>query len=318
MVEVLAVPFLVAFGLGLVCTASALPLLRRLPVGQVVRDDGPVTHLAKQGTPSMGGVAVLVTIVLSACVLGAAGWPAVGALPLLAGFGLIGLADDVMKARGRRVHGWKARYRLAAEFALALAFGWYVFRHVGAQVFVPGKGVVTSSALFWPVCVLAVVGGGNGVNLSDGLDGLASGLVGLCGVALATAAFLQGHQQAASLGALIAGSAAAFLMFNRHPALVFMGDTGSLALGGGLGAVAVAAGLPIVFAVAGLVFAAEALSVIVQVVSFQRTGRRVFRMAPLHHHFELAGWAETAVTHRFWLVGLSCAVIAVLLTMLGS
>jgi phospho-N-acetylmuramoyl-pentapeptide-transferase len=317
-IEALVVPFLVAFGVGVVCTAAALPFLRRLPVGQVVRDDGPATHLRKQGTPSMGGVAVFVAIVIAAAVLGLAGSPAAGVLPLVGGFALTGFVDDILKARGRQSHGWKARYRLLVECVLAIAFGWYVIGHVGPLVYVPGEGMVSSPGLFWPLCVLAVVGGGNGVNFADGLDGLASGLVGLCAATLAGAAFAHGHLQAASLGALLAGTAAAFLLFNRHPARVFMGDTGSLALGAGLGGVAVASGMPLIFAVAGLVFAAEVLSVIIQVVSFQRTGRRVFRMAPLHHHFELAGLPETAVTHRFWLAGIALAAIALLLARIGS
>ncbi|MFQ6131131.1 MAG: phospho-N-acetylmuramoyl-pentapeptide-transferase [Armatimonadota bacterium] len=317
MIDWVVVPFLVAFAAGLVLTVAAVDLSRRLPVGQKVRDDGPETHLRKAGTPSMGGVALLIGLLLCLIVLGVSGTGAAAVALLALGFAAIGLIDDVIKARGQQPRGWKARYRLAAELILALGFAWFVAAHVGTKVHLPGAGVLTSPWLFWPLSLLAIVGGGNAVNLTDGLDGLASGLVALCAASLAAGAALHGHNAAAAVAAITAGLAAGFLMLNRHPAAIFMGDTGSLMFGALLGGCAVMSGLAIPFAVAGLIFVAEALSVMAQVVSFQLTGRRVLRMAPLHHHFELGGWPETVVTHRFLLVGIALAALGFLLATPG-
>lgn len=313
MVDWVVVPFLAAFALALVLTAAALDVYRRLPVGQKVRDDGPQTHLRKAGTPSLGGVALFVALLLALLVLGISGPAALAVALLTLGFALIGLIDDLMKARAAKPRGWKARYRLLAELILAGAFGWFVVQRLGPIVCLPGAAHLASPWLFWPLCLLAIVGGGNAVNLTDGLDGLASGLVALCAASLAAGAGLHAQAVPASLAAITAGLAAAFLMFNRYPAAIFMGDTGSLMFGALLGACAVLSGLVIPFAVAGLIFVVEVLSVMAQVVSFQLTGKRVLKMAPIHHHFELSGWPETVVTHRFLLVGVGLAALGFLL-----
>lgn len=317
MVEWAVVPFLVAFAVGLVLTAAAVDLYRRLPVGQRIRDDGPQTHLRKAGTPSMGGVALLIGLLICLIALGLSG-PGVAEVALLAlGFAAIGVIDDLIKGRGAKPRGWKARYRLLTEFILAAAFAWFVASHLGPLVYLPGAGVLACPWLFWPLGLLAIVGGGNAVNLTDGLDGLATGLVALCGACLAAGAALHGQPVPASLAAITTGLAAGFLMFNRHPAAIFMGDTGSLMFGALLGSCALLSGLLIPFAVAGLVFVVEALSVMAQVASFQLTGKRVLKMAPIHHHFELSGWPETVVTHRFLLVGVALAAIGLFLATSG-
>jgi phospho-N-acetylmuramoyl-pentapeptide-transferase len=313
------IPFVVALLLSVLLTAAAVVVLRERGVGQQIREDGPQSHRVKAGTPFMGGIGILIAIALTVALLRL--WDAgvtvvLGICILLLAFALIGLVDDLLKARARRNHGWRARYRLLVEFIAAALFAWFVKTHVGDTVFLPGvEHGYSLGWLFWPVCILAIVGAGNSVNLTDGLDGLAGGTVALCAVSLCVAAMLREQSATACTAAAIGGAAAGFLWFNAHPARIFMGDTGSLMLGAGLAALALTSGLIIPFLVAAGVFVAEAASVIIQVISFKRTGRRVFRMSPLHHHFELGGWSEPTVVTRFWL---AAAVLGMLAALLAS
>jgi phospho-N-acetylmuramoyl-pentapeptide-transferase len=319
--------------LALFCGPWFVRTLRRLSVGQNVRDVGPQTHQLKAGTPTMGGLLILfcwlVSTALWANLTNAYVWTAI--LVTLA-FGAIGFADDLLKVRRRHNLGLSARGKLALQIAVAAVAGLALPLLPAAQPFSPTltfpffKDLAIHLGIFYaPFAAFVLVGASNAVNLTDGLDGLAIGAAGIAAGTYAVFCYIAGNRVAASYlqvaavpgvgevtifcGAL-AGAALGFLWFNAHPAEVFMGDVGSLALGGGIGIVALMAKQEILLAVVGGLFVLEALSVILQVGSFKLRGRRVFRMAPLHHHFELSGWAEPKIIVRFWILALLFSLAA--------
>jgi phospho-N-acetylmuramoyl-pentapeptide-transferase len=294
--------------------------------GQPIRDDGPQSHLAKVGTPTMGGLMIL-TAIAAAMLL----WmdflnPYVWAcLIVMAGFGLVGFKDDYDKVKKRSHKGLSGRIRLLFEFAIAAVAVTLIVWHSGTQLYLPFyNGPFADIGWFYvPFGAFVIVAFGNSVNLTDGLDGLATMPVIIACVAFMMIAYLVGNAKFADylgipfiIGAgdlailcgAIVGAGLAFLWFNAPPAAVFMGDTGSLALGGTLGTIAVVTHHEFVLAVIGGLFVVEALSVIIQVFWFKRTGRRVFRMAPIHHHFEQLGWSEPTVVIRFWIVAFVLAL----------
>jgi phospho-N-acetylmuramoyl-pentapeptide-transferase len=294
--------------------------------GQPIRDDGPLTHLAKRGTPTMGGLMIL-TSVLVAMIL----WmdfknPYLWAcLFVTAGFGLIGFLDDFDKVTKRHHKGVSARLRLAAEFVVAAIGVAIIVNYAGGALYIPffREPVLDLGWFYVLFGALVIVGAGNAVNLTDGLDGLATMPVIIASLAFVIITYLVGNAIFSAylgiphvLGAgdltvlclSIVGAGLAFLWFNAPPAAVFMGDTGSLALGGALGAIAVASKHEIVLGIIGGLFVMEAMSVIIQVFFYKRTGRRVFRMAPIHHHFEQKGWSEPTVVIRFWIIAFVLAL----------
>jgi phospho-N-acetylmuramoyl-pentapeptide-transferase len=324
-----AIPLVLSLALG----RPMIGALRRLKAGQRVRDDGPQRHLQKEGTPTMGGV-----LIVGATVLGTAlvGLPfalhasdefslySVGHLVLLMGgtiaFGAIGFADDWLKIRRGRSLGLKARQKLVLQFAVAAVFvvALVLIRRALVRSFPPGEGILFPSAPSYAmavVWVLALTFTSNAVNLADGLDGLAAGLCTVAALGFAFLAWLSGLGDVAVFGMALAGACVGFLWFNRHPARVFMGDVGSLALGGALAGMAVALDSPLALLGLCLVPFIEALSVMIQVASFKATGKRVFKMSPIHHHFELSGWSERRVVWTFWGVGLIAAAITVMCAM---
>ncbi len=296
-------------------TAINLAVSRRLNWRARVREDAPSRHQRKQGTPSAGGLAVIaVVLAAGAVVTGSAGsyrGQVVAVLWLAAVFAAIGFADDYLKSRYRSTLGIRARYRLPAEVAVALGFVWLStgFMPAGQSSVLGFAGLPMAVRLV--LGVLVVVGSANAVNLTDGLDGLASGLTAICAGGLAVVCLIVGAGHLAALCAVTAGAAAGFLWLNCHPAKIFMGDVGSLGLGALLGGIAVAGGIELIFALIAVVFVGEALSVIIQVIWFRWTGRRVFAMTPIHHAFELRGWAEPQIVVRFWLVGLVAALAGI-------
>jgi len=294
-------------------TSALLPNLRRANIRQHVREDGPETHLSKAGTPSMGGLAIhaafLLIVALIAVVRGGLDGRALAVVIFTIAMALIGLLDDYQKLRRQGAYGFGARIRLLFEFAFAGLLVWYLS---GAQPerLVSGLTFASLTADGWAWRIFAaivLVGSANAVNLSDGLDGLAGGLSTCAGIGLAGACWLLGEHDLALVALAMAGVSAGFLWLNAAPAKVFMGDVGSIGIGALLGGVAVAARIEIVLGLVGLVFVAETVSVIAQVVSFRLFGRRVLRMAPLHHHLELSGWEETAIVVRLWVIGLCVA-----------
>ncbi len=291
-----------------------IPLLRRLKVGQWVRDDGPQRHLTKTGTPTMGGMMFLTGILVAAGLWIPANRELFVLLAVTLGYGLIGFIDDYIKVVMRRPLGLRAREKLAGQIFLGLILGivsvWGLDR--GTEVLIPFSGISFDLGYGYVLFALLVaVASANAVNLTDGLDGLAAGTVLIAAGAFAVISLFLNQTGLALYSLAIVGGCLGFLYYNRYPARVFMGDTGSLALGGALAALAVLTRAELLLFVVGGVFVLEVLSVIIQVVSFQTTGRRVFLMAPLHHHFELAGWSEVKVVRVFWLVAFMLALLAI-------
>ncbi len=309
-----AAAFLLGAGLSLAAGAALLPWLRRWRWGQEVRADGPARHLAKAGTPTMGGLAIVAAVPVAAFLLGAdANLYLAAALACLVGFGAVGLADDMLKVVFRRPLGLKARHKLAAQALLAGWAGWLAADLHGPGTSWPaGEAALHLGWWYLPFAVLVMVGAANAANLTDGLDGLLAGTALPAALAYSFIGALQGRPELASFAAALAGACLGFLRYNRHPALVFMGDTGALAVGGALGVLAVLTATELLLPVVAGVWVAEALSVMVQVAFFRLTGRRVLRMSPLHHHFELLGWSEGRVVRRFWAASWLLAAAGVL------
>jgi phospho-N-acetylmuramoyl-pentapeptide-transferase len=299
--------------------------------GETIREDTPATHRAKKGTPTMGGIIILASILVSTLLWANLTNRYVWVILLAtAGFGLIGVWDDVRKLRTRK--GVSARAKLGVQLLLSLVLLQIVFWQPPQNGWAPVlavpflKGWLLDLGWFWiPFAMLVIVGASNAVNLTDGLDGLAIGPVIMAGGAFAVIAYLTGNFRAADYlkiinvrgageltvfcGALI-GAAIGFLWFNCHPAQVFMGDAGSLALGAAIGMLAVLTKAELLLPLVGGLYVVEAGSVIIQVVGFKLTGRRVFKMAPLHHHYELTGWPEPKIVVRFWIVSFALALLA--------
>jgi phospho-N-acetylmuramoyl-pentapeptide-transferase len=329
-----------SFAIAFLAGPRTIRWLRELRVGQVVRTEGPETHLKKAGTPTMGGSLIVGSAALSTLLWAQlTNWYVVLALLTLLWMGAIGFMDDYLKVVRNHSKGLIALYKLVGQFAFGIALGLFLLFHPISPV-QPTWTMVPFfdgwAAAFWPPAYVAFVsfiisGSANAVNFTDGLDGLAAGLG---AVALATFGifayligrvdtsaylglfYLPGSGELAVFAAALAGGAVGFLWFNAHPAEVFMGDTGSLALGGALAVLAILLKAEFLLAIVGGVFVAEALSVMLQMGWFKYTrrrtgeGKRLFLMAPVHHHFEKAGWSETKVVVRFWILGILCALVA--------
>ncbi|WP_296219614.1 phospho-N-acetylmuramoyl-pentapeptide-transferase [uncultured Sphingomonas sp.] len=316
-----------ALFIGLIIGPRFIGWLRvRQGKGQPIRADGPQTHLAKRGTPTMGGLMILTSLALSILIWMDLRNPFVWAcLFVTLGFGAIGFLDDYDKVRKASTAGVPGRVRLLLEFVMAGIAAWIISYENGTQLFLPfTNGLYLDLGWFFPVfAAFTIVAFGNAVNLTDGLDGLATMPVIIASVAFMLIVYLVGNVKFADYlgiphvaragdlaifcGAMI-GAGLAFLWYNAPPAAVFMGDTGSLALGGALGTIAVVAHHEIVLGIIGGLFVVEAMSVIIQVFWYKRTGKRVFRMAPIHHHFEQLGWSEPTVVIRFWIISLVLAL----------
>ncbi len=318
----------VSFALG----SRMIEWLRRLKVGQHVRDDGPKTHLGKQGTPTMGGLLIIAALGVSTLL-----WSDLTNIYVwvvlfsTAAFGAIGFWDDYLKVVKRRSTGLLAWQKFGLQIAASLVVGIFLFVNPGdpssTLLSVPfmKRFLLDLGWFYIPFVALVIVGSSNAVNLTDGLDGLSVGLVGIAATANAVLVYLGGHRVIADYlkiqyipgsgeltvfcGALL-GACLGFLWYNAHPAEVFMGDVGSLSLGGALGALAVVTKHELILVIVGGIFVVEAVSVMLQVVSYKMTGRRIFRMAPIHHHFEQIGWPESKVIIRFWIIGLILALVS--------
>lgn len=310
----------VAAAVVLLLGPVVIPELNKLHCGQNIRGEGPQSHQKKSGTPTMGGLMILAGITLGT-LAGAGTTPAaLLALFVVLGHGAIGFLDDYIKVVKKRNLGLRAREKLAGQLIMAAAVTSIGNRWMGisTELWLPFTTATVDLGVFYYILVFFVlVGTTNAVNLTDGLDGLATGTVAVAAVTYAIVCISLGKAALAAFCAATAAAAVAFLRFNAHPARVFMGDTGSLALGGALAAAAILTKTELLLIVIGGVFVVEALSVIIQVISFQTTGRRVFRMSPLHHHFELGGWAETKVVRVFWLAGAVSSGLALLILKAG-
>ncbi len=290
-----------------------IPYLRKLKVGQTVRDDGPESHLKKNGTPTMGGIMIITGTLLVSLVYVRKYPDVIPVLLMTVGFGMIGFIDDYIKVVLKRSMGLKAWQKLALQFIVTAAFALYMMRvaHVTLEMIVPfsGGSTIDIGWMAWPLMFIAALGTVNGSNFTDGLDGLASSVTAVIAGFFALIAYLQGSGVAPVSFALI-GALLAFLLFNVHPASVFMGDTGSLALGGYVVAAAYMLKMPIFILIVAFIYLAEVLSVMIQVGYFKISGgKRVFKMAPIHHHFELCGWSETRVVAVFTIISILLSII---------
>lgn len=319
-----------AAGISLVTTLMlgplTIPLLKRLKFGQTIRAEGPAGHMAKTGTPTMGGIMFLIGIAVAGIILLSGNIPGraegLVVLAVTLGYGLIGFIDDFIKVALKRNLGLRGKQKLFGQliFATILAVVAVFKLGRGTDYIIPFSGFFTPGGIgfdfgWWPffgLTVLVLLGTSNAVNLTDGLDGLAAGATVITSAAFVLLSLLSGKVGSAIVLAAVTGGCLGFLYYNRHPAKVFMGDTGSLALGGALGAAAVVTRNELVLVIIGGLYVLEALSVIIQVISFKTTGKRVFRMSPLHHHFELSGWSEKRVVFTFWLLSFLFSIVGLL------
>lgn len=310
---------LAAWGITLVLGPVVIPFLHRLKFGQTVRESGPRNHLKKTGTPTMGGVmfvaGAVVGTILFAPRVEKSGIFLLVALVTMVGNGAIGFADDFIKVSLKRSLGLTARQKLAWQVIIAIGLAWAAanWLGLGTVVRVPFLGLSYDlGVIYYPFIVFITAGFVNALNITDGLDGLLAGSSAITFIFYTLVAMLVQRPELAAFSLALVGGSMGFLHYNRHPARVFMGDTGSFALGGGLAALAVLTRTELLLLIAGGLYVIETLSVIIQVISFRLTGRRIFRMSPIHHHFELAGWPEETVVRRLWFLSLVSAVVALL------
>ncbi|CAM3575212.1 phospho-N-acetylmuramoyl-pentapeptide-transferase [Marinicrinis lubricantis] len=306
----------VSFLLAVIVGPLFIPLLRRLKFGQQIREEGPQAHLKKKGTPTMGGIIIMLALSLAYFRFG--GHRSMEFYILLVaslGYGLIGFLDDYIKIVFKRSLGLTARQKMLGQliFAVIVCVMLYRIDH-NTDLIIPGLDLhIPLGWLYYPFVILFMMGMSNAVNFTDGLDGLLSGTSAIAFGALTVIAMMGSEHESAFFSAAMIGAVLGFLVFNAHPAKVFMGDTGSLGIGGGLVAVSLLTKTELLLVVIGGVFIIEILSVIIQVTSFKTTGKRVFKMSPIHHHFELSGWSEWRVVITFWIAALILAGLGLFL-----
>lgn len=301
--------------IGIILGPIVIPFLRRLKFGQNIRTEGPQSHHLKAGTPTMGGVMIIIATGAATIIFAnhsAEAWLALGTM---LAYGLVGFLDDFIKVVMKRNLGLTAKQKLLGQIIIALSLAYFAdfYLHRGTNLVIPFVGTEfhMSWGIYFIFTLCVVIGTTNGVNLTDGLDGLAAGTTVFSGLAFGLIAVAMNKIGLAVFMAAMVGGCIAFLFFNRHPAKVFMGDTGSLALGGALAAVAIITRTELFLPIIGGIYVIETLSVIIQVISFKTTGKRVFKMSPIHHHFELCGWSERKVVTVFWLVALILALLGI-------
>ena len=308
--------YALAFGLALVSTLVfgkiGIPLLQRLKAQQSIREDGPQAHLAKAGTPTMGGLFMMLALVITVCIVPPYSVTLWMLLFLTLGHGALGFSDDFIKAVKRRNLGLTAKQKLLGQAVLAVVFCYISIAYAAlpTTLWIP---LVDTTVDLGYAYFFIILGTTNAVNLTDGLDGLATGISAIAGAAFAVVGLLVGSLSVTFFGIVVSAVCLGFLYFNANPAKVFMGDTGSLALGGAFAGMAIATKTELLLIVIGFVFVVEALSVILQVASFKTRGVRIFRMSPIHHHFELGGWSERKVVYVFWAVSLVMAFLGIVL-----
>lgn len=315
--QVTLITLAVSFLITVILSPILIPVLRRMKFGQSIREEGPQSHQKKSGTPTMGGVMIVVAIIIATLVMSVK----VSLLTVEVGvllfvtfaYGLLGFLDDYIKVVLKRNLGLTSKQKLLGQIVIAVVF-FLIYKQMGldTSVAIPGTDISFELSWFYGILILFwLVGFSNAVNLTDGLDGLLSGTAAVAFTAFAIIAWYQDQIDVAIFCGAVVGAVLGFLIFNAHPAKVFMGDTGSLALGGAIAAVSIFTKQEFLLVLIGGVFVIETLSVIIQVTSFKTTGKRVFRMSPLHHHYELVGWSEWRVVATFWTVGLIFAVLGI-------
>ena len=315
---------LITFAISVICGIITIPILKKLKIGQIERDDGPASHLKKQGTPTMGGIIMIVAIIIAT--VGACIFFSVTnnqelikrLIPLLIitiAFGMIGFIDDFKKLVLKNTDGLKPKYKMlglliiAVIYVLFLVYGF----NLGTDTYIPIFKIYINIPVFLyiPLAVLVILSTTNAINLTDGVDGLASSVSCLIITCLTVIGISNQMYEVSIFGSIVIGATLGFLIFNLHPAKVFMGDTGSLMLGGVISSIALYLKMPLLLLVIAIIPVLETLSVIIQVAYFKKTGNRIFKMAPLHHHFELSGWKESKVVIIFSLITLVLCIIGI-------
>ena len=310
-------PVIISFLISVVFCPILIPFLRKLKFGQTEREEGPQSHLKKNGTPTMGGLVILASILLTSLIYIGKFTEILPVLFMTLGFGLIGFLDDYIKVVKKRSLGLTPLQKMALQFIVTGVFIYYYFKIAGLDTsikipFVSGDGFVMPTWLFIIFVFIVVLGTVNGVNFTDGLDGLASGVTVIVATFFTIAALSLNPSMTPITGAVV-GSLLGFLLFNTYPARVFMGDTGSLALGGFVSSIALMLHMPLFIVIIGLIYLVEVLSVILQVGYFKLThGKRIFKMAPIHHHFELCGYSETQVVAAFSIVSALLCLVGIM------
>ncbi|MBD8068392.1 phospho-N-acetylmuramoyl-pentapeptide-transferase [Bacillus sp. PS06] len=316
--QVILFTIFLGFFICVILSPFFIPFLRRLKFGQSIREEGPKSHQKKSGTPTMGGVIILLSIIITTLVMTGKYAEEMTAKTLLlllvtVGFGLLGFLDDFIKVVMKRNLGLTSRQKLIGQIVISVIF-YIIFKQneFSTVVSIPGIDYGIDLGNFYVFFIIFwLVGFSNAVNLTDGLDGLVSGATAIAFGAFTVLAWYQAEFEVAIFSVAVVGAVLGFLVFNAHPAKVFMGDTGSLALGGAIATVAILTKLEILLIIIGGVFVIETLSVIIQVISFKTTGKRIFKMSPLHHHYELVGWNEWRIVVTFWSVGLLLAMLGI-------
>ncbi|MCP3026209.1 phospho-N-acetylmuramoyl-pentapeptide-transferase [Halobacillus sp. A5] len=317
---ILLLTMALSFLLTVVISPVIIPFLRRLKFGQSIREEGPQSHQKKSGTPTMGGVMILIAITITTLI--SSYWfieePSQVhiflVLFVLIGYGLLGFLDDYIKVALKRNLGLTSKQKMLGQVIIAIVV-YFILEQNGFSTYIeiPGTTMQLELGLGYALLILIMlVGGSNAVNLTDGLDGLLAGTAAIAFGAFGILAWITGgNAEVAVFSLAVVGGLLGFLVFNAHPAKVFMGDTGSLALGGAIAVVAILTKLELLLVIIGGIFVIETLSVILQVASFKTTGKRIFKMSPLHHHYELKGWSEWRVVTTFWAVGFLFAILGV-------
>ena len=316
--SVLIISFILAIILGFII----IPILKKLKVGQIERDDGPKSHFKKQGTTTMGGIIMIITMIIIITgvyiylVIKGQNDLANNILPLLLvsiGFGLIGFIDDFKKLVLKNTKGLKPSYKMLGLLIISVAYVVYLVYglNIGTETYIPiiKQYISIPIYLYIPFAIIVILATTNAINLTDGIDGLSSSVSAIIITCLTIIGILFGAREIGIFGSVVIGTILGFLMFNLHPAKVFMGDTGSLLLGGVISAMALYIKMPLLLIIIALVPVLETLSVIIQVAYFKKTGNRVFKMAPLHHHYELSGWKESKVVVVFSAITLVLCII---------
>ena len=316
---------IVSFAITLILSLIIIPILKKIKIGQIEREDGPESHLKKQGTPTMGGIIFMISIIL--CTTGIYGIlhivghteVAQNLLPMLCltiGFGIIGFIDDFKKLVLKNTKGLKPIYKMFGLLLISIAYTFFIikFCNIGTNTYIPFFKVdlKLSMGVFIPFAIIVILATTNAVNLTDGIDGLSSSVSAIIIATLTAIAMMKNITEVTIFGSVVIGSVLGFLMFNLHPARVFMGDTGSLFLGGVISSIALYLKMPLLLLIIALIPILETISVIIQVVYFKATGgKRFFKMSPLHHHYELSGWSENKVVMIFSLITLLVCVIGI-------
>ena len=313
---------LLSFVISIVFAIIIIPILRRLKVGQIERTDGPESHLKKQGTPTMGGVIIAITLIITSLFLYFYEYrqsePEVASkiIPLVfvsLGFGLVGFTDDFKKLRYKNTKGLKPLYKMLGLLIISVIYTLFLvkFLNMGTDTYIPiiKKYVTMPIWLYIPFAIFVLLGTTNAINLTDGVDGLSSSVTTIILTCLVAISIILGVKEITIVGTILIGACLGFLLFNLHPAKVFMGDTGTLLLGGAIAGIALYLKMPLILIIIALVPIIETVSVMIQVTYYKKTGKRIFKMAPIHHHFELCGWKEGKIVSIFSLLTLVCCII---------